>query len=468
MRNKIFIDLTSSWSLYTLLFSAVISTSMAQDKPINVIFILADDLGYGDLSSYGHPFVETPHIDQLAEQGIKFTDFYSPSPLCSPARAGFLTGRTPFRTGIQSWIPENEEIYLHKEEVTIASILKQNGYQTFLGGKWHLNGGLGNTQHAQPEDHGFDHWIAAHAFATPNHKDPNNLYRNGQELGIVEGYAGQISTDEALQWLDDRDEQKPFFMYLAYLEIHSEIASPIEYYQKYSKFTRGEIDLEHLSARGPGEYYANISHLDDQVGRLLSKLDELGLADNTLVIFTSDNGPVTEQWRYWWEVNLYGSTGGLRGRKADLFEGGIRVPCIMRLPGLIKPGSITSTPSHGYDLLPSICSLLDIKIPVDQTLDGMDISPLLNGKDVVRNKPLFWAFITRSFDDPEGYQYAARDGDWKLITDKDIEKTLLYNLKNDPYEVKEVSRQNPEVVKRIKNQIRSFQQSIENDPLRPN
>ncbi len=438
----------------------------SQNSP-NILFILADDLGYGDLACYGHREVKTPHLDKLAQQGLRLTHFYSPSPLCSPARAGFLTGRTPFRTGIQSWIPEDQDIYLRREEITIASALKENGYQTFFGGKWHLNGGLANQQQPQPQDHGFDHWLAAHAFATPNHKNPNNLYRNSEPLGMVEGFAAQITADEAIEWLENRKVDQPFFMYLAFLEIHSEIASPDEFNDMYKEFTTGEIDLKNLSARGPGEYYANISHMDHQIGRLLNKLDELGVAENTLVIFTSDNGPVTTNWKYWWEVNMYGNTEGLRGRKGDLFEGGIRVPAIVRFPGKVTPGSESDIPLHGYDLFPTICSIVDIVVPDDRPIDGIDFSPIFEGKAVERDKPLFWAFETRQFDDPEGYYFAVRWGDWKLITDKSFEKSLLYNLKDDPYELKDLSTQQLERVEELKQQVQSFHQSIQDDLLRP-
>ncbi|MGI9543389.1 MAG: sulfatase family protein [Cyclobacteriaceae bacterium] len=441
-------------------------TAVAQSPP-NIVFILADDLGYGDLSCYGHRDIKTPNIDRLAQQGLLLTDFYAPSPLCSPARAGFLTGRTPFRTGIKSWIPEDQDIFLHREEITIAALLKANGYQTFLGGKWHLNGGLGNPQQPQPEEHGFDHWLAAHAFALPHHKNLNNYYRNGEALGEVDGFAGQLATNEAIQWLDGRDRNKPFFLYMAYLEVHSEIASPDSFNTMYSNFTKSEIDLENLADRGPGEYYANVTHLDYQVGQLMQKLEEEGLVDNTIVIFTSDNGPVTTQWRYWWEVNLYGSTGGLRGRKADLFEGGIRVPCIIRYPGKVVAGSTSNVPLHGYDLLPTICAITGIETPADRVLDGIDFSPIFNGKDLVREQPLFWGFETRPFDDPEGFSYAVRDDEWKLITDKGLERTLLYNLKDDPYEVRDLTDQQSELVAKLKGQVKKIITSIEEDRLRP-
>ena len=451
-------------SLFLLIFLTFFQSS-AQSP--NIVFILADDLGYGDLGCYGHRVISTPNLNHLASEGTKFNQFYAPSPLCSPSRAGMLTGRTPFRTGIKSWIPENDNIYLTSKELTIPTLLKNQGYSTFFGGKWHLNGGLENRNHPQPEDHGFDYWMGTHNFTLPTHKDPNNFYRNGKPLGPLTGFAAQIVMDEAIKWVADVSKETPFFMFLSLHEPHSEIASPELFNRQYAEYTAGPIDLEHLSDRGPGEYYANVSHLDHQVGRLLDSLDSLELTENTLIIFTSDNGPVTNQWRYWWEVNMYGETGGLRGRKADLFEGGIRVPCIIKYPGVISPGTESHVPLHGYDLLPTICAITKIPVPQDRSLDGMDFSPIFKGHALERKEPLFWAFNTRQYDDPFGYVYAARKGPWKLITDEHLQKTLLFNLTDDPYEVKELSAQHPDQVRALKRYIAEKVTSILEDTLRP-
>ncbi|MDW3648249.1 MAG: sulfatase-like hydrolase/transferase [Bacteroidia bacterium] len=453
--------------LIFLLSLSQFSPIFSQAEKTNLIFILADDLGYGDLASYGHPIIRTPALDQLAREGVSFTQFYSPSPLCSPSRAAMMTGRNPYRSGIKSWIPQGENVYLRKEEMGLGQVLKAAGYQTYAIGKWHLNGGLDDAKHPRPDEHGFEFWLLNHAFALPTHKNPDNFHKNGEALGVVEGYSAQIVVDEAIEVLEKRDPEKPVFLYLPLNEPHTEIASPDEFNAKYASYTKGEIDLENLSDRGPGEYYANISHLDFQVGRLLKKLDELGMRENSLVIFTSDNGPVTTQWRHWWEVNMYGSTGGLRGRKADLFEGGIRVPCIIRFPGFTAENYVSDIPWHGYDLLPSICKVLGLEVPDDRPIDGEDMSVLWKGESAEREKPMFWPFETRQFDDPEGYAYAIRDGNWKLITDLELSKTLLYDLENDPYEVRELSAQHPEVVKQLLDEIAEMIESIEFDPLRP-
>jgi arylsulfatase A-like enzyme len=454
-------------SQFVLILTTIICCLHTNAQPPNVVFILADDLGYGDLGCYGHRFIKTPNLDRLAAEGIKFTDFYAPSPLCSPSRAGVLTGRTPYRTGIKSWIPEDDDIYLTSNEITIASVLRENGYHTFFGGKWHLNGGLENQSHPQPQHHGFDYWLGTHNFTLPTHKDPNNFYRNGKALGQLKGFAARIVVDEAIGWMDTVSRAQPFLMYISLHEPHSEIASPDSFNIYYREFTKKPIDLEHLEDRGPGEYYANISHLDHQVGRLLNALDKNGLASNTMVIFTSDNGPVTDQWRYWWEVNMYGETAGLRGRKADLFEGGIRVPCIIRFPGVVEPGIESEVPLIGYDFLPTLCGLTGMEVPPNRVLDGLDFSPLFQGQSITRDKPLFWAFHTRRFDDPAGYLYAVRQGPWKMIVDERLQAPLLYNIQLDPHEVREVSAEYPEKVSELIAFISKMATSIAEDPLRP-
>lgn len=439
----------------------------AQNKQPNVVLILIDDLGYGDLACYGHREIKTPNIDKLASQGMKFTQFYSPSPLCSPSRAGLLTGRTPFRTGIQSWIPENENVYLHKEELTIASILNQHGYQSFMAGKWHLNGGFTETAHSQPQQHGFDNWYALHAFPIPNTKNTTNFFENGKPVGPINGFAGEFVVDKAISYLKQRDKNKPFFLYLPMVEVHGAIASPDKYLNQYSKFTDGKIDLVNVTARGPGEYYAHVTFMDNEVGRVLKTLKEMNLEENTIVIFTSDNGPVTNQWRKPYEINLYGNAGKIRGRKGDLYEGGIRVPAIIRYPNHIKAGAISNEVLHGYDFLPTICSLLNIPKPTDRPIDGEDFSAVLKSQPMKREKPLFWGFETLYFQDPSGYLYAVRDGDWKVISDENAQKLLLFNLKTDPYELNDVSQKNPEVLTKLKMYVLAMKKSIEEDPLRP-
>jgi arylsulfatase A-like enzyme len=438
----------------------------------NILLIYVDDLGYGDLGSYGHHTIETPHLDRLAAEGMRFTNFYAPSPLCSPSRAALMTGRTPFRTGIQNWIPENTNVQLGPREISLATLLKQQGYATLLAGKWHLNGGLDDASHTQPEDHGFDHWMALHAFALPNQRNPENLYRNGEPLGRVEGFTASLSADETLTWLSEHRaaSDAPFFVYFAPPEPHSMIASPPEYNARYAHLTDGEPEpfvngaapAPDLEARGPCEYYANVTWLDAQIGRLLDYLDDEGLADETMVFFASDNGPVTTDWRHWWEINLYGSTGGLRGRKADLWEGGIRVPAIVRWPGRIRPGTVSDAILSGYDVLPTLAPIAGFEVPADRPIDGEDFGPVLAGEAWERQRPLYW-----EFDDDEGFHFALRSGKYKLLADEGMNRIELYDLATDPFEVVEISAIEPQTVERLLVELEEIRRSVDADPLRP-
>ncbi len=441
-------------------------------KRPNIVLMYVDDLGYGDLASYGHPIIETPNIDRLGAQGLKMTAFYAPSPLCSPSRAALLTGRTPYRTGINSWIPENTNAYLSEKEITMATWLKDYGYQTAIVGKWHLNGGLDRADQAQPMDHGFDHSYVLHAFPLPHQHNPTNFFLNGEPLGEVNGFTAEIVVDEAKRWLSARDDSKPFFLYLPFIEPHGTIHSPAEFLKKYEQYTDGDpvpvvngqpgypSDLE---ARGPGEYYANVSHLDNQVGRVMDYLDAAGLSDNTIVMFLSDNGPVTSNWRKWWEVNLYGDTGGFRGRKADLYEGGIRVPGIIRYPTHIKAGSTSETPVNGYDIFPTVASILDIPMPDDRPIDGVDVSAIFEGEIPTREKPMFWAFPAAR----GAPNYAVQRGHWKLLAGADKTPSALYNLKNDRFELNNLISQEPEMVQALHEQMLTYILDVKEDPLRP-
>jgi len=391
---------------------------------------------------------------------MALTHCYSPSPLCSPARAGFLTGRTPFRTGIESWIPEDSGTYLTSEEVTLGTILKKRGYGTFLAGKWHLNGKFNHPEQTQPDDHGFDHWLATQNFTVPNHRNPDNFVRNREAIERLEGYSSTIIVDEAMQWLSGRDPGVPFFQFLSFHAPHSEIATPDRFNAIYADQTEGEVDLEQVTGRGPGEYYANITHLDHEIGRYMNKLDALGLKDDTLFVFTSDNGPVTDEWRYPWETNIYGSTAGLRRRKGDLYEGGIRVPGIIRYPGKVEAGTRSAAPVHGCDLLPTICHLLGIAPLDDRPIDGESIAPVLAGGSMTRRQPLYWQFAAA-----HGGHFAMRDGDWKIIADKEMNRFELFNLVSDPGETINLATRYLDRLKAMAGTLAAINANVASDPV---
>jgi arylsulfatase A-like enzyme len=292
-------------------------------------------------------------------------------------------------------------------------------------------------------------------------------------LGVVEGFTAEIYANESIAWLKQRKaEGEPFFLYLAPAEPHTPLENPDRFNAMYSEYSYGPIvpipsggaiPYEKLNANGPGEYYANITTMDHHIGRVLKAIDELGYRDNTLVIFSSDNGPVTSDWINWWETNAYGSTGGYRGRKHGLYEGGLRVPAIIRYPGMVEPGSVSEALSIGMDLFTTILNQTSARVPNDRVLDGVDLSPLFEGKPLSDDRSFFWALPTRWDKD-----YVYRRGDWKLILNSQHEPVELYNLKEDKLEFfNRISEEN-NIVSQLMAGFSATWTSIQNDPLRPN
>jgi arylsulfatase A-like enzyme len=453
-----------------LLALLAISAATSAAQP-NILLIYVDDLGYGDLASFGHPVIKTPNLDALANDGIRLTSYYAPSALCSPSRAGLLTGRYPYRTGIKSWIPEDSGVYLRDEEITLAEVLKTVGYATALIGKWHLNSDLGTDKEPQPTDQGFDYFYGHNAFQIPSNRNPTNLYRDGDALGMQKGYTAELYANEAIGWLEQRDESQPFFLYLSMAEPHTTIENPPEYNRMYAEFTNGpvvpipsglqDIPKGKLVPRGPGEYYANISYLDAQLGRVLEWLKAAGVKDDTVVVFASDNGPVTSEWLQWFEVNAYGSTGGYRGRKHFLHEGGIRVPAIIVYPGITKPGAVSDEPVIGMDLFVTLANIGGGQVPEDRAIDGIDIGPVLSGGQIPE-RPLFWAMSSMS-----DLEFAIRMGPWKLLLDRQQRPTELYNLSEDPLEFFNLLDEKRQQAQRLTDSFAGIIASINADPLRP-
>ena len=448
-----------------------------QDRP-NFLVILCDDLGYGDLACYGHESIRTPNLDRLAAEGLRMTDCYSASPLCSPARCGLLTGRTPSRCGIYSWIAARNPMHLRPEETTIASLLQSAGYDTAQVGKWHLNGYFNSPRHTQPDDHGFDHWFATQNNAAPSHENPTNFVRNGRRVGPLEGYSCQLVADEAIDWLESRqvrgETRRPFFLYVCFHETHEQIASPPELVEHYPEATR----------KGEAEYYANVENVDRAVGRLIGALAELGAAEDTLVFFTSDNGPETLN-RYPNAWRSHGSPGPLRGMKLHIYEGGIRVPGIVRWPGKIAAGSESDEPVGAVDLLPTLCELAGIERPEGKPLDGASFIPVFRGEPIQRNKPLFWHY----YGAPHNRQVAIRDGEWKLVAGWDQRPDLptggslqpgivealkdsqlvhfeLYNLREDIGETRDVAQQYPQRLAQMRTAVEKlYREVIDEGPV---
>jgi arylsulfatase A len=435
--------------------------SAAAERP-NFLVILCDDLGYGDLGCYGHKSIKTIHLDKLATQGIRFTDCYASAPVCSASRAGLMTGRTPSRVGVYDWIPPGHVMHLRKEEVTIATLLKNAGYATCHVGKWHLNGKFNNKQQPQPGDHGFEHWMSTQNNAGPSHENPVNFVRNGETVGPTQGYSCQVVADEAIKWLRElRDPKQPFFQFVCFHEPHEQITSPPDLVAQYPDAKK----------EGEALYYANVTNMDKAVGRIVAYLDEAKLAENTLVFFTSDNGPETLL-RYPNGWRSHGSPGPLRGMKLHVYDGGIRVPGIVRWPARIKAGQTGGEPICNIDLLPTFCELAGIQ-PPDRPLDGDSLVPLFENKPLVRRQPLFWHYY-RSISGPKA---AMRIGDYMILGsweqevlpsgtvqkgDMEILKTRklvsfeLYNLQDDIGQQTTLAGKEPKRFAEMRDQLIAF------------
>ncbi|MBO25975.1 MAG: hypothetical protein CMI33_05195 [Opitutales bacterium] len=360
--------------------------AFAEDKRPNVVTLLVDDLGYRDLGCYGGP-VKTPVLDKLAAGGVRFTDFHSGAPVCSPSRATFLTGRNHIRAGVYSVISEQRHrMHLLKSETTLAEVLKDEGYGTAHFGKWHLGMPVNNRDNPTPAEHGFDYWFCLVNGAHPSHKDPTNFLRNGQSVGPIKGYSCQLVVDEALSWLDEkRDDKEPFFLNLWFNEPHAIIAAPDEIVSQY-----GALNDQ------AAIYNGTIDNTDRAIGRLVAKLEKLGELDNTIIHYSSDNGSYRHE-----------RSGGLRGKKGSHHEGGHRVPGIFYWKGKILGGRVEKEPVGAVDLLPTLCGLLGIDKPKDVFLDGSDLTPLLTRVgSFERHQPLFWM---------NGFTMAMRMGDHTLL-----------------------------------------------------
>lgn len=410
----------------------------------NVVVFLADDLGWGDLACYGNSVIQTPNLDKFATQGLRYTQFYSASAVCSPSRSAIQTGRTPYRNGVFTWIPENREIHLRTSEISIARLLHDRGYATMHSGKWHLNGYFNDPRHPQPNDHGYDWWMATQNNAGPSHKNPANFVRNGKAVGQLEGFSAPLVVDEAISWLrGHRDPKQPFFMTVWTHEPHLPIESDPKFQEPYAS-------IEDPDQR---QHHGNVTQLDFAFGRLLTALDEMKLADDTFVVFTSDNGPEgdgkTKRTR--------GSTGGLRGRKRSVYEGGIRVPGIVRWPGHVPAGKTCDIPVVGSDIFSTVCEITGTPAPNDRVLDGVSMVPTFSGTTPDRPVPFYW----RCNIAPEKVKTAMRVGEWKILAPEDLSSFELYNLARDPHETQELSAAEPAKFTEMQSQLKKLNAEIE-------
>lgn len=455
-------------ALLSVALAVTLFTVSAADKP-NIVFILADDLGYGDLGCFGQKTLATPHIDQLAADGMKLTRHYAGSTVCAPSRCVLMTG---FHTG-HSTVRGNGEVVLKPDDVTIAMRLQEAGYRTGCFGKW----GLGSPPpRTDPNDYGFDEFYGYVNMYHAHNFYPEFMIRNGKieqldnvlddpwreeegyEMGgpkegagvakVKNDYAPNLIADEAIQFIEDSADE-PFFLYFALNIPHAnnEAGRP-PYNDGMEVPDHGDFAKEDWP--DPEKGFAEMIRLiDSYVGRIVAKLNELDLAENTLVVFSSDNGPHAEGNH---EMEFFDSNGDLRGMKRDLFDGGVRVPTIATWPGVIEAGSKSDQLSGFQDWFPTFENLADID--PNRGLDGFSLTPILKGEtdNIAGRDFLYWEFLER------GGRKAVTTRKWKAVQLDTMKKqwpTELYDLENDPGEKTNVAKEHPEVVEKLEAWIES-------------
>jgi arylsulfatase A-like enzyme len=440
-----------------LLGSRADTAPAAPPRGPNVIFILADDLGYGDLGCYGQKKIRTPELDGMAAEGMRFTQFYAGSTVCAPSRCALLTGQ---HTG-HCTVRGNALVPLRPEDATLAEMCKAAGYKTGLIGKWGL-GEPGST--GVPNRKGFDYFFGYLNQVHAHNYYPDYLWRNEEKVPLAGNvvkdgvateraqYSPDLFTKEALGFVE-KNRETPFFLYLAYTIPHAnneggkagmEVPDDAPYHDE--NWPTNEKN-----------FAAMVTRLDTDVGRLLKRLKELGLEDNTLVLFTSDNGPHQEGGH---AAKFFQSSGPLRGIKRDLTEGGIRVPLLARWPGKIKAGAVSEQVGAFWDVLPTLAELVDGKTPAG--IDGLSLAPTLLGRTGQRSHEfLYWEFHEN------GSRQAVRMGDWKAIRPKVGAPLELYDLKTDVSETTDVAAKHAEVVARIEAYLKEARTESRDWPLKP-
>lgn len=457
-----------------IIFAALIGISLfsckekVEHKKPNIVVILCDDLGYGDLASFGHPIIETPNLDTMGDKGMKLTNFYAAAPVCSPSRVGLMTGRSPNRAGVYDFIPSPKKsedlrdlVHMQANEQTIPQRLKMVGYSTCLSGKWHCNSKFNSDAQPKPDHFGFDHWFATHNNASPTHENPKNFIRNGEKVGEIEGFSCQIVVDEAMNWLDKKETDNPFYLQVTFHEPHEPIASPEDLIQKY---------LPKSKNREQAKYFANVENMDNAVGRLLEYLEE-NYGENTLVVFSSDNGPETLN-RYPKSFRSYGSPGELKGMKLWTNEAGLHVPGIFYWMGKPTFQGSSDAVISSLDFMPTFCELTGAELP-NVKLDGESFLSVFEDGKFERTKPLLWSF----YDALNDRVVAMRKGDYKimgrlkndsiylpkihnmypgnedLIKQAQLTEFVLYNLKEDISETQDLSSTHPEIFEEMKSSL---------------
>lgn len=429
-------------SVAGLLADRWLPVEAAQSRRPNILLIVADDLGYAGVGCYGCEDIPTPHIDSLARHGIRFTNGYVSCPVCSPTRAGLMTGRYQQRFGheFNPGPPATaaSDFGLPLTEVTLADVLKRAGYATGMVGKWHL--GLAPQFH--PMKRGFDEYFGflhgAHSYVDAQADSRNPILRGTTPVDEKE-YLTDAFTREAVAFIE-RHRREPFFLYLTYNAVHTPMHATEKYLQRF----------QHLADPKRRTHAAMLSAMDDGIGAVLAKLRETKLEENTLIFFLSDNGGPTP-------TNT-SSNHPLRGTKGQVYEGGIRVPFIVQWKGHLPAGKTYDSPVIALDILPTVASVVGAKLPTGRRVDGVDLMPYLTGKKAgAPHQVLFWRF---------GERRAVRQGNWKLVRIGE-NAAELYDLATDVGEIKNLATEKPEVVQRLSRLLEEWEKGLMAPRWRP-
>lgn len=449
-----------SYLILVVFLAGFSEKSKAADNPPNVIFILADDMGHNDLGSYGQKLIQTPNLDRLAEEGMRFSQHYAGSAVCAPSRAVLMTGMHTGHSDIRGNFPFKTEgnLPIPDESVTVAEIFKSKGYTTGMMGKWGL-GGPGSV--GGPTKQGFDYSLAyldqrkAHDYYIPYlWENEEKFVIDGNQNGAKGVYSHDLFAEEALKFIRE-NEKNPFFLYLPFTIPHGEHVIPSNAPYQNEKWSEKQKN-----------YAAMITRLDGDVGKIMSLLKELQLDENTIVFFTSDNGGLPDM------IKVFDSNGEFRGNKGDLYEGGIRVPLIVRWPEKIEAGTVSHHVSGFWDFVPTASELIGAKAP--ENIDGKSYLPTLLGGKQAQHEFLYWEFFNpRTKSDEQGNshtisvftQQAVRMGDWKAVRSNLSQNPdapfELYHLKHDIGETKNVALQNHDIIKKIEYYLAGARYDVE-------
>ena len=455
--------------LLRITLALVIATALNAADPTNFVFVFIDDMGYGDLSCYGNKDIHTSSIDSLADEGIRFEQFYVGSPICSPSRVAITTGQFPARLLIHSYLnsrTRNRERgmrdFLDPSIPAIARTFKEGGYATAHFGKWHMGGGRDVDDAPLPEAYGFDESLVSFEGLGDRILPPGGLSEQSKQLGhgtireVPKHEMTEIYVDRAIDFIQ-RNRESPFYLHVWLNDVHDRFFPKPELLARFEQFSGNPYRQK---------YFAVIDEMDRQLGRLFREVDSLGLAERTVLVVASDNGPTA--WKRYYDEGYDppGKTNGLRGRKWSLYEGGIREPLIVRWKGT-APAGVTNSKSvvSAVDLFPTFCELAGLDLP-DGEFDGIDMSAAFRGKQLVRERAIYWeygrdpSYLRPGLESDRSPALAVRDGSWKLLMNTDGTGVELYDFRTSFDETSNVASEHPDVARRLSSALQQWWRSV--------